>query len=141
MNLRQIVALVIWWCEGTKPRKDKRWKNSYSYSVEVINSNPRIIRIFLDFLRQDLKVQNSRIKGQIQIHEGDNQAEIERYWARITGLSTNQFDKTIIRKRGNKPGKNKGTFKVRLYNKEVYKKLSFLLEDALQKLTESGAVG
>lgn len=125
------MALVIWWCEGTKVRRDKRWKNAYSYAVEVINSNAEIVKIFADFLREDLNADVSKFRGQIQIHEGDNQDEIEDYWSREIKIPKTQFDKTIIRKRGNKPGKNKGTFKLRVYNKPLYLQLQKMLDQEL----------
>ncbi|PIS14518.1 hypothetical protein COT64_02250 [Candidatus Shapirobacteria bacterium CG09_land_8_20_14_0_10_39_12] len=130
---RRILALTIWWCEGTKPRKDKRWKNSYLYPIEVTNCDPKIIKIFADFLRDEIGVPNERIKGQLQIHENDNKEKIESFWSKKIGLPLSQFNKTIIRKIGHKPGKNTGTFKLRTYNKNVYLKLQSLLEKELEK--------
>lgn len=128
------IALIIWWCEGTKKRQSKIWKNTFYYPVEVTNTNPKPIKIFKDFLVKDLKVPNSKFKGQIQIHYGDNKQEIERFWIREIGISEKQLDKTIIRPKGNKPNKTKGTFKLRLYNKQVYNKLEKLLEKELKSI-------
>jgi hypothetical protein len=136
---RSTIALIIWWCEGTKLRKDKRWKNSYLYPIEVINSDPRIIKIFSEFLQYDLGVEIGKLKGQIQIHEGDDQEEIELFWENATGIPRSQFNKTIIRSKGNKPGKNKGTFKLRTYNKALYEKLMNLLKEQLLNISESGS--
>ena len=122
-------ALVIRWCEGTKARKDKRWKNAILSPIEVINSNPRLVKIFLDFLRFDLGVNPIKIKGQLQIHQGDNQEELKMFWSTYLSLPQSQFNKTIIRPIGNKLGKNNGTFKLRLYNKKLY----HVLEQMLQK--------
>lgn len=93
-----------------------------------------MIKIFADFLREDLGVSNERLKGQIQIHEGDDKKQIEKYWARATGIPRRQFNKTIVRPKGNKPGKNKGTFKLRTYDKELFKKLKELLELELDSI-------
>lgn len=122
-------ALMIWWCEGTKARKDKRWKNAILAPIEVINSNPRLIKIFLDFLREDLGIVSSKIKGQIQLHQGDDQQTLESFWLNYLQLSRSQLNKTIVRPMGNKIGKNKGTFKLRLYNKKLY----YVLEQMLKK--------
>ena len=131
---RKTIALIIWWCEGTKSRRDFRWKNAYLYPIEVTNSDDRIVKIFADFLRDDLKVPNSKLRGQIQIHEGDNQKKYEDHWCRAIGISKSQLNKTIVRARGNKPGKNKGTFKLRVYNKELYNKLSKMLQEKLKSV-------
>ncbi len=74
------------------------------------------------------------MKGQIQIHEGDNKEEIEKYWEKLTGIPKSQFNKTIIRSKGNKPEKNKGTFKVRVYDKNLYLKLESLLIEKLKTI-------
>ena len=47
---RRTIALIIWLCEGTKPRRSKRWNNTFYKAIEVINSDPKIVRIFADFL-------------------------------------------------------------------------------------------
>ncbi len=128
MKNRKLKALIIWWCEGTKARRDYRWKNAYLYPIEVINTNPKIIKIFLDFLKEDMKVVSEKVKGQLQIHEGDNKTEIEKYWSEYLNLPIKQFNKTIIRKRGNKVGKTRGTFKLRVYNKKLFNKLQTMLD-------------
>lgn len=131
---RRTIALIIWWCEGTKRRRSKIWKNTFYCPIEVINSDPRVIKIFADFLREDLKVPNELLRGQIQIHEGDNKEETEDYWAKEVGITKNQLNKTIIRDRGNKPNKNKGTFKLRLYNKVLFEKLEKMLLKELNNI-------
>ena len=137
---RKTIALTIWWCEGTKPRKDKRWKNAWICPIEVINTDYRIIKIFRDYLVRDLRIPLKQIRGQIQIHEGDNQKDIEKYWTKAVNIPISQLNKTIIRKKGNKPGKNKGTFKLRIYNKALYIKLQALLDKELI-FTGCGAIG
>ena len=135
MNVnRRLASLMIWWCEGTKTRKDKRWKNSYNSPIEVTNTNPKIIKIFIDFLRKDLLIPEKSLRGQIQIHDGDDKTKIEEFWSKVSGIPLVQFNKTIIRKRGNKIGKNYGTFKVRMYDKIVFKKIEELLQKELKQL-------
>lgn len=131
---RDLIALIVWLCEGTKPRRDKRWKNAITYTIEVTNSNSKIIRTFADFLRESMEVPNSKLKGQVQIHEGDDQEEIEAFWETEVGIPRNQFNKTIVRPKGNKPGKNKGTFKLRTYDRALYNKLKEMLDSELREI-------
>ena len=131
---RKIIALIIWWCEGTKARQHKRYKNTYYRPVEVINSDPKIIKIFAGFLRQEMGVLNNKLHGQIQIHKGDDKDAIERFWELETGIPRSQLNKTIIREYGNKPNKNKGTFKLRLYDKIIFDKLKQLLLKELKSI-------
>lgn len=129
MQILEIVGLALWWSEGTKIRPDKRWKNKFNYSVEITNTDPEIINIFLRYLRECLNVQNEKIKLQLQIHLGDNQEELESFWEKITDIPKSQFNKTIIRPAGNKLGKSRGTCKIRIHNKVLHLKLIKLLED------------
>lgn len=123
----KIIGLVIWWSEGTKSRYDKRWKKARSFPIEVTNTNPVIIETFLLFLRLIIKIPESKLRVQLQIHEGDNQKKIEKYWSKVTGVQTTFFNKTIIRPIGKKSGKSIGTCKVRFSDKKTY----ILLEEML----------
>ena len=106
MDKRTLISLIIWWCEGTKARRDKRWKNAINCPIEVTNINPVIIKLFIDFLRKDLGIANSALKAQLQIHKSDNKLELEQFWTEISGIPLSQFNKTIIRETGNKIGKS-----------------------------------
>lgn len=57
---------------------------------------------------------------------------IEDYWLNVAKIPRTQLNKTIIREIGNKPGKNFGTFKIRVYGSEIFDKLSNLLENELK---------
>ena len=129
MDLVEIIGLAIWWTEGTKIRLDKRWKSTYIYAVEVTNTNPEIIKIFLRYVREKLDVQNDKVKLQLQIHQGDNIEEIENFWALGTGITRSQFNKTIIRPQGNRVGKTRGTCKIRIYDKHLFLKISERLDN------------
>lgn len=133
LNLRQIIGLIVWWTEGTKTYKDKRWKNSWFHHVEVTNTNHQIIQAFLNFLRKDIGVNESRLKLQLQIHEGDNKADLENFWSQMTSIPLSRFNKTIIRPKGRKIGKTKGTCKIRYCDKATQKKLTTYLEKLLAK--------
>lgn len=129
MDLFDAVCLTIWWTEGTKARIDKRWKNTFNYSVEVTNTDDEIIKMFLKYLRERLDVRNEKIRLQLQIHEGDNQEDLEKFWEMETGIPRSQFNKTIVRPTGNKIGKSKGTCKLRVYDKKLHLRLIDMLED------------
>ena len=88
------------------------------------------------FYNQDIKIEESKLKSQLQIHEGDNQNQLEEFWSKVTKIPKYRFQKTIIRPVGNKTGKTKGTCKTRYSNKETFKKLAKMLDDLL-KLIEN----
>lgn len=141
MTHLEIAGLVIWWAEGSKSRRDTRWKNAVSYPIEVTNTDPRIIVLFLEYMTLERKVDIQRFRLQLQIHEGDNKAELETYWSNLTGIPLDNFQKTIIRPLGKKPGKSKGTCKVRFSDKIVYNSLEERFKLLLETIPGCGAVG
>ena len=134
VSVRQLVGITLWWAEGSKSRRDKRWKNAVSYPIEVTNTDPRVLKTFLDFLRNDIGVDEGKLKVQIQIHADNNLRESERYWSKITGVPVSRFHKTIVRPLGKKHGRTRGTCKVRYTSKAVYLKLQTLFESVLNEL-------
>ena len=134
-NLRQILGTILWWAEGTKSRKDKRWKNCWTYNVEITNTNPEMIKIFLNFLRNDFEIDENKLKLQLQIHEGDNREQLEKFWQEISDIPRSRFNKTIVRSAGNKPGKTMGTCKIRYCDKKIYQQINDNLNRLLRKLS------
>lgn len=141
MTNLEAVGLALWLAEGSKSRRDKRWKNAVSYPIEITNTDHRIIKIFIKFMAEEVGVCHERFKLQLQIHEGDNKSGLENYWAKATGIPRERFNKTIVRPKGNKTGKSKGTCKVRFSDKMVYNLLQQRLNLLLENIPGCGAVG
>ena len=135
-GLRQVVGAIIWWTEGTKSYKDKRWSNVWISNVDVTNTNPQIIKAFLEFIRKDIKIDESRLKLQLQIHEGDDKSKLEKYWSKETGIPLERFTKTIIRPVGKKIGKSNGTCKVRYSDKATYGKIDKITKEILYTINK-----
>jgi hypothetical protein len=133
-KLRKTLGLALWWAEGTKSRQDKRWKNTWMYHVDFTNTNPEMIRLYLEFLRNDVGIDERRLKLQLQIHEGDNQTQFEEFWSQATNIPLQRFYKTIVRPAGNKLGKTYGTCKIRYCDKPTYLKMRQMLNLELDKI-------
>jgi len=129
-SLRKIIGPIIWWTEGTRPRLDSR-SNIRINTIDVTNTNPKIIKIFLEFFRKDIKIDENRLKLQLQIHEGDDKLKMENYWSELTKIPKNRFNKTIIRPVGNKIGKSMGTCKIRYTDKKTLDKIINLLNNLI----------
>ena len=133
-DILRVVGAVLWWAEGSKSIRDKRWKNAVSYPIEITNTNTDIIKIFLRYIVEVVGIPKDRLKVQLQIHENDDKIELEQYWSQVTGIGKDMFNKTIIRPIGNKPGKSKGTCKIRCYDKEFYGKICQDLQNVISSL-------
>ena len=130
-----ILGAALYSCEGTKLRRDKRRQNNvYHWVIEFTNSNPALIKYFVTFLRKIIKIDESRLKGQLFIYNDLIQKRVEKEWSVVSGIPLTNFNKTIILKSKNikyKPNPN-GTFKIRYHSKEAFRKLDSLVNKILQ---------
>jgi len=119
MKIKEVGA-TIYICEGTKERQNKL--GSLVRRVELCNTNPKIIQLFLKYLRT-FNIDEKKLRMKLFIHYGDNEEETKQYWSKITGIPLNQFIKTQWRKtsKWRKRRLSHGTIAVRLYNAEIFK--------------------
>ena len=84
----RIAGLMLYWAEGAKHR----------CVVDLANSDPGIILIFLRFLREICGVAESRLRVYLFVYEGQNIDEICRYWSELTHIPESQFIKPYVSK-------------------------------------------
>ena len=131
MNKTQLefVGAALYKCEGTKLRKDKRFKNTYYYQIEFTNSDPYLMKLFLDFLRKILKIDENKLKCELFLYQDQKMAFVEKRWKVELGLKSTNFQKTIELKTKTtlfKPNPF-GTCKLRYNSKECFLKLNEII--------------
>jgi hypothetical protein len=89
------LALGLYIGEGKKRDKEQ---------VALSNSDPRVIRVFLRFLRQICGVNEKRIWAWINIFDDADLELAKEYWLYVTNLSPEQFHASVVRSR------RKGTY-------------------------------
>jgi transcriptional regulator with XRE-family HTH domain len=67
------------------------------HDVSLSNTDPRVIRIFLRFLRKICGVDESKVWAWINIFDDAGLEEAQRYWEESTGLLSSQFYKPVVR--------------------------------------------
>lgn len=133
MNIKELklVGAALYACEGTKARRDYRSETRLTYSIELTNSDPKIISFFSLFLKKVLKIDWSRLRGQLFIYPDLDENDIKLIWSKASGIPLEQFQKTIVLKQ--KIGKFKpnplGTFKVRYGSKKDFLKLQEIIDE------------
>jgi len=88
------VALALYWGEG-----DKRSK----YNIRISNTEPPLVKIFVLFAEQILKIERSKIKIGLLLYPDLDDNICKRYWAEELGLLGSNFYKSIVIK-----GRDKG---------------------------------
>ena len=131
MNIKylKIIGAMLYVCEGTKARVDKRY-DRLIYSIELTNSDPKIIKVFRLFLDTVLKIDKKRIKGQLFFYPDLNEKKLINFWSKTSSIPPSQFNKSICLKVKN--GKFKanplGTFKIRYSCKNDFLKMQKIIE-------------
>ena len=74
-----IAFAMLYWAEGSKK------------VCEFINSDGRMINLYLQIIKKILRIPDERISPTMRIFSGMNKEECLEYWSSITGLSKDKF--------------------------------------------------
>jgi hypothetical protein len=74
-----VAAAMIYWAEGTKGE------------CEFINSDGKMIQLFLLALRKVFMVSENRIKPTVRYFTGMDRESCLNYWSQVTGIDKKQF--------------------------------------------------
>ncbi len=107
-----IKGLLIWLCEGTRISPS-------NHAVEVVNSDPRIIFLYMRFLRK-LKVNEEKIRLKLKIPK-NQEKRAKRYWCKLTNLKLSSFNKTLVPTGTRKSRYPHGTLNVKYNSKQLLK--------------------
>src|SRR5262249_46787417 len=88
-----LTGCMLFWAEGAKQRN----------GVYFVNGDPNIMRVFAQFLKEEMGVQVSEFALRIHCHSSDPAEirRIEEYWANLLELPLNCIKKTFIKESGN----------------------------------------
>lgn len=90
-----ILGVGLYWAEGTKEKVYRP-----SVPIEFANSDPKMITVFMHWLRKCVRIPNADIQLILHIHQ-NRQADIpkfKKFWMQATGLSEQSFGAVVIKK-------------------------------------------
>lgn len=82
-----LAALMIYWGEGDRVTKDK---------VRVSNADPKMIKLFMLFLRDICQIPVEKIRLNLFIYSDLDDMECRRFWSERIGLGQSAFTKSIL---------------------------------------------
>lgn len=90
-----LMGIMLYWAEGAKEKEYK-----LGQGISFSNSDYKIIKLFLEWLKKCLKLPEDRIVFDIYIHENNKYRlkEVKLFWSKITGYSINKFGKIYFKK-------------------------------------------
>ncbi len=112
----EIISLfcaLIYQCEGSKNIKD---------AITFTNSDPVLVKTFLFLFRRSFDLDEKKLKVLMHLHKYHNEKVQKDFWARVTGIPHEQFNKSYL-----KPNSGK-------YKKEGY-------QGCVQVTYNSAAIG
>lgn len=115
---------MLYWAEGNKKR-----------SVGITNSDSELIRFMMKWFRIVCNVCDSRFKIYLNIHSGQDDYQIKKFWSSVINLPVSQFGKSYIKKEGTGHRKNilyNGTIKIQVCDKNLLYKILGWIEGIIK---------
>ena len=86
-----ILGAALYWGEGYKKAISYRGRRRTYHPVSLSNSDPKLVQIFLRFLRECFSIKDQDIQIGLRIYEHMNTEEAMRFWQRETKLPSSNF--------------------------------------------------
>jgi len=84
----KVAGIMLYWAEGTLRGQ----------TVDFVNSNPDMVRIFLKFLKQICGIDDRRLRLYLYTYPYLDLEKTKNYWKNVTGIPLSQFTKPYVRK-------------------------------------------
>ena len=94
------LGLGLYWGEGTKSDK---------YSIRLGNSDPELIKRFMEFLIRIYDIRVDKLRFGLQVFDDTNPSQTLKFWCNYLKVKREQFFKVIIT-----PSRGPGTYKKKI---------------------------
>lgn len=135
-----LIGAVLYWAEGYKRLKIVRGREVTSHVVSLTNSDPSMVKAFIIFLKQALKIPSARIFISMRLFEHIGEKQAIHYWMRVTGLSRSQFTKPTYPISRSSQGKRPfnrlpyGTVQVIVSDTQIFYRIMGFIEGVKERL-------
>ncbi|KKU35227.1 MAG: hypothetical protein UX85_C0003G0154 [Candidatus Beckwithbacteria bacterium GW2011_GWB1_47_15] len=120
----KLLLAMLYLCEGNKYPSHQ--------ALRFGSSHPAMLRLFIALLRSCFRLDENKIRGELQCRADQDTRKLQKFWSKVTGISLSRFYPARIDKRTiNKPTKKrdyKGVFVVNYFDVEVQLELQLLGE-------------
>ncbi len=114
-EVSRLICAMMFWCEGAKD----------STMIDFINSDPKLIQTFVRLFRNAFKVDESKFRILMHLHEYHDEPRQKAFWSKVTSIPPSQFCKTYIKPHTGKTQRVNypGCIHVRYYDAHIAKQL------------------
>lgn len=90
-----LIGAILYWAEGTKEKEA-----APGSGIQFTNSDPKMLRIFLLWLRSACKIEEEKIHFQIYLHETneDRIREVVKYWSKSLMVAEDRLNKIYFKR-------------------------------------------
>ncbi len=122
----KIAGIMLYWAEGFKKNNDS--------TVAFSNSDPKMIRLFLKFLREICGVQEKRLRALLFIFDDQDEKYLKKWWSRFISIPLSQFNHSFTRKSRSDIGSYKrkskyGTLLLRYADKRLLRQILLWIDE------------
>ncbi len=123
--LTKTEGLILYWAEGTKYLDEKH----PSYQVSVTNTDPKLLKAFVDWLEKYYKVDRKKIRLRLHLWKDVPEKPAKIYWSEKLIIPIENFTKSWIKPKG---GRNRrhphGVCRAAISSKEIFYKIINAIE-------------
>ncbi len=129
-----ILGVALYWGEGYKRPIVKNGVERSYHPVSLSNSDPKLIAIFLRFLREICEVEENKIKAGLRIFKHHNSDQLLQFWSKLTRIPRERFEKFYYGVSKSSQGKRPfnilpyGTVQIRVNDTALFHKIMGWLE-------------
>ena len=125
-DLYKIFVALLYWCEGGKYPS--------SNGISFANSDPTLVKTFLDFFRKSFNLKEQKLKIHMQIHSTHDFKKVRTFWSKLLKIPASQFYSPIITRptKTMKRTNYLGTCTIRYYDVNILMEIMGIYE-AFQK--------
>ena len=90
-----LIGTALYWAEGSKEREA-----SVSQPVKFSNSDPMMLRLFLKWLREIIKISEEELVYEIYIHENSKNSldSVRKYWSKTLKIDISKLDRVYFKR-------------------------------------------
>lgn len=119
----KIAGTMLYWAEGSKSIKSQ-W-------IDFANSDPCMIKLFLNYLRIIYQIDEKRLRVYLYCYSDQNISDLISFWSRECSISKEQFTKPYVRDDFRLCGRKmtKGLIHVRYSDKKLWSEIMKMIEE------------
>ncbi len=92
----RLVAAALYWAEGYKRPVVRNGRTVTDHPVSLTNADPRLIRLFVRFLRECCQVPTAKLKAGLRIFPHQSGKALQRFWQQQTGIPAKNFSRIYL---------------------------------------------